>query len=327
MAADLSMKDLLAAAIGQAHAVGLEPPTVRMVADWIDEGLISRGTPMGNQRGVCPTWVYSEEALEVVKKVVSLKAQGCRRYSALRICLAVHGHKIEFGYLPDDLKCELRRFRNGFDRKHPSAFDIRFDDEPSDIEKKRASRQLARVFEVAGLSMSDDIYARLISWSKFGASSTLILPAQSGTSVYAFEGVLRVMFANSAPFLNFGGVLGQSEEIDSSGEEILARITKDDFDSSAENYWSLLYSVSFAEAFLFLFGFSDFDPLPQAFASAAVALSAPEWLINSVVIGAISSYRRRSHVEEGAASYQTLNSSGKRDCEASIGILSGRPLR
>jgi hypothetical protein len=300
MTSKIGMKELVATATLHARKVGITPPTERNVADWIDESLIQSGTPKGNRRGICPTWTYPEEALEAAKKVVELKAQGCVRYSAFRICLATHAHHIPFQYLADDLISELKRSRNSLDRKYPSAFDLRNGGKPPPLEIKRALRQLDRSFKTAGLIMPEETYAGLVSWSKFGDTSADWL--QSVGLSDSFTQLLETPLAICQPLLYFGGALGRPDEIAGSGEAILEKVTRQDFESSALSYWSLVYGVSFAEAALLLLGFAPFDPLPQAFTRVRTALSTPQWLVNTIAMGTIGSYRARVARADSSAS-------------------------
>ena len=150
--------ELMAELTAASERLGAKPITERMIEDWITERLLEGPQPKGDRRGLPPTWVYSEEAVQRALRIVELRAKGIRRASALRVNLWIDGFSLPFDHMQRALRSEFKRALARLWRRKPWSFDARYRRKFSDKELEAEGKKIdpvdpdlvPRVIHIAG---------------------------------------------------------------------------------------------------------------------------------------------------------------------------------
>ena len=137
--------ELMAELAAASERLDAGPITERMIEDWITERLLEGPQPKGNRRGLPPTWVYSEEAVQRAVRIVELRAKGVRRASALRVNLWIDGFSLPFDDMRRALRSEFKRGLAGLWRRKPWRFDARYRQKFSDGELEAEGKKIDQV--------------------------------------------------------------------------------------------------------------------------------------------------------------------------------------
>jgi hypothetical protein len=99
--------------------------TMRMLRDWVEEGLVPGPKAVGRRRGVNPHWQWSLESYRRLLRLCRLKQAGIHRFSAMRLELWFRGADFDVDTLRDALGKEWHRLKQKLVRAIPAGWDPR----------------------------------------------------------------------------------------------------------------------------------------------------------------------------------------------------------
>ena len=301
--------ELMAELAAASERLGAKPITERMVEDWITERLLGGPQPKGNRRGLPPTWVYSEEAVQCAVRIVELRAKGIRRASALRVNLWIDGFTLPFDDMQRALSSEFRRALARLWRRKPWRFDARY---RRAFSKKELEAEAAKI---------DPVDADLAA-AGFAPPMEVLLLYGSAMAWGSGDGPVRGSLANDlSEFLTEAtkqsgihfsppeGLAGEPEEPDGSGLSTLDRITQRDLIEGTKALRSFYEVMAFSFAMIFapnpfqgyaLSIVGDSPAIPHALEKVVRSLDQHEWRVAMLAWMVVAAARSREAGDDGA---------------------------
>jgi hypothetical protein len=219
-----------------AEADSLSAPRVyrRTLEDWISEKLLAG--PLQKSLGRQGSeWTYTPASLKAALEVIKFKAvDPHRRNSVLRIRLWLLGFDISIKQIAEDLDAEFRRLLRRNMVRNPLHYDAKSGGGISVSDKDRERRRagtLDSAFIDAGFELPRDDLLRLV-WEAISdpARSSqflevldqLVSPLLSESGKMFFQNFLRSV----EPYIDTSGLLGNPDEIETSGLVAIAAVNK-----------------------------------------------------------------------------------------------------
>lgn len=290
----VSGADLLAVAARRAAMVGGEPPTKRMLGDWVDSGLLPKGAPRGIRRG--DPWRYPDEAVNTVELIVDFRSYGASRISHLRICLWAFGQTFEFDDLQKDLTSEFRRLRRREERKAPWwDYDHRDKHRYSDADLRKAKQRLPKLdsrLAISGIQLPQDALLAICSrayWGKDKSHSSISSVALSALNFP--KGMPPAFVVALALIMSIEGAIGAPEE---TGLDLLAQITEDDLDVARMLMWLGYLALAAGPILLKFFGVTENNQWVTALTTGRAAFLQPDWIVANMALLSISHFNFRN---------------------------------
>lgn len=281
--------------------------TERMIEDWITERLLDGPRAKGNRRGLPPTWIYPEEAVQRAVRIVELRAKGVRRASALRVNLWIDGFALPFDDMQRAVRSEFKRALAGLRRQKAWKFDARYSRKISDRELEAEAKRIDPVDpDLAAAGFAPPIEVLLRSGSEMFWGSAAKSPFPSDIANFLTEVTNQSGIQFTPPI----GLAGDPDETDRSGLATLEEITQSDLIEGTKALHSFYEVIAF-----FLATVSVPNPLqpyalsivgaspaiPLALEKIARSLDEHEWRVAMLAWMVVAAARSREAGEDGSA--------------------------
>ncbi|SEE46401.1 hypothetical protein SAMN05444161_5846 [Rhizobiales bacterium GAS191] len=265
-----------------AAELGLQAISKRVLSDWIDEGLIGGAKPHGQRRGLNPRWEYGADAIDRGAVLLESRSAGATRFAEYRLCLWVRGFDLPWKTIRAALLSEFRRILKRGRRASTFQYDHRDNRNPSEKEMSANSKRMGDLderLEALQFDLSPQSMLHVASLLTWGTGERERLPE-----------IAQKAFPP--------GLLGSSDEIEASGEELLRQVNEADLENARLRHIGHVSSLIWAPVIFALMGVHD-NSLLVAFNAAAFSLMRPEWLVHNLASLTISAYRERvSSIEQ-----------------------------
>lgn len=289
----MTKDELLSVLNDDACRLGLVPITARVLERMVEDGLIEPARAKGRKRGVNPTWSYSEDSVAAARMIVEFKAKGVQRTAALKLHLWAYGSEFPFEQIKEALNAEFQRFLKREHRKGYWEHDRRDIAELNDKEKRKIKKELVSLHPAlaeVNFSLSEETFTKIISELFWGASSTVSFR----TFLETIIGSQNIEFGASADLMSLylGGVMASPEVWDENALAALNVMSPADLDKGRDLFRFMMTIIGLGAGISGFF-LTEQDAKIPAFQVAANSIGHDDWLIFTVVAGAISNLRRR----------------------------------
>lgn len=259
----------------------------------VEDGLIKPARAKGHKRGLNPTWSYSEDDVSSARMIVEFKSKGIRRAATLKLHLWVYGTEFPFEQIREALKSESQRF---FKREHRKGYwehNRRDSTELDDKETRKIKKELSTwhpTLAELNFPLSEQSFIPIISDLYWGDSNAKALNIFIG-SLIDCDNIQSGEIADLIS-LALGGIMASPEAWDENALAAINEIAPADLDKGRDLFRFVMTIISLGA------GISGFF-LPEqgakisAFQVAANSVGHGDWLVFTVVAGAISNLRRR----------------------------------
>jgi hypothetical protein len=279
--------ELLATVNAQAAQLGIQPVTQRWLRFLVDENLIEARTPKGRQRGLNPTWRFSESATRHACTILELKSRGVQRTASIRIQLWVLDEHYPMDGVHEALCSEFARLLKRIRRASRFDYDHRRRAQPSDAEMQRHAKKLPPLdtdLSAAGFTLPKQMMVELASELNWGTDGYERLSC--ALNKLAQQANISADILNFGPGLaNLGGLFGNSDEIINSGEEIIKRVCDDDLCKARLRVKQQTLIFDFLKMCF---------PNDRAIGKIIMSLQNTDWIVSNIVVFAVQFFRERT---------------------------------
>lgn len=203
-----------------------EPVTDRMLRSWCEEGFVSEPQRKGLGRGRGSASLWCPQQYRQACKVCRFRSQGAKSEDSLRIMCWLSGHYVTVKRLRASCLRELRRIRSSRRMSPRSLVDPNQEDlTPRTIKGLAKSAGQLDPRLVPSFNYSDTEKVEMLALLKGGVMKTSHAKSLVNATMPRLTGQIDMQ---QLPSL-FLGVLGSSEEIENSGEELLQSAELEDF--------------------------------------------------------------------------------------------------